>query len=89
MEEKKVYIATQSPLLNTVEDFWRMVWEQQSRTILMLNPVTQHGKVRSLRTELFLFQQKALILSTLCVIYSCKSCYSWYNEKLVHIKSDV
>lgn len=44
MGAKKVYIATQSPLVNTVNDFWRMVWEQQSRSILMLNPVTQYGK---------------------------------------------
>jgi receptor-type tyrosine-protein phosphatase R len=45
MGEKRVYIATQSPMVNTVDDFWRMVWEQQTRTILMLNPMTSQGKV--------------------------------------------
>ncbi|XP_052792917.1 uncharacterized protein LOC128226869 isoform X1 [Mya arenaria] len=44
MGEKCVYIATQSPLVNTVEDFWTMVWQQQSRVILMLNPLTPNGK---------------------------------------------
>ena len=41
-----MYIATQSPMMNTAEDFWRLVWEQGSRVILMLNPLTETGKVR-------------------------------------------
>ena len=37
------YIATQGPLQNTVEDFWRMVWEFKCRVILMLCPLTEEG----------------------------------------------
>ncbi|KAJ2743197.1 hypothetical protein GGI20_003924 [Coemansia sp. BCRC 34301] len=34
------YIATQGPLKHSVGDFWRMVWEQQVRAVVMLaNPV--------------------------------------------------
>ncbi|OWF52300.1 receptor-type tyrosine-protein phosphatase F-like [Mizuhopecten yessoensis] len=40
----KTYIATQAPLHKTVRDFWRMVWEQQSRVILMLAPMQQNGQ---------------------------------------------
>jgi len=43
---KDTYIATQSPLVNTVEDFWRMIWEQQSRTIIMLNTKLPSGKYK-------------------------------------------
>ncbi|XP_048731767.2 uncharacterized protein LOC125648822 [Ostrea edulis] len=35
------YIATQEPLSNTIGDFWRMVWEQQSRVIIMLTAVNE------------------------------------------------
>ncbi|XP_052279616.1 mucin-4-like isoform X2 [Dreissena polymorpha] len=44
MGERKVYIATQSPLVNTVNDFWRMVWQEQSRVVLTLNPLGANGK---------------------------------------------
>uniref|UniRef100_A0A1I7ZUX3 Tyrosine-protein phosphatase domain-containing protein n=1 Tax=Steinernema glaseri TaxID=37863 RepID=A0A1I7ZUX3_9BILA len=35
--QRNAYIATQAPLPNTVSDFWRMVWEQESSIIAMLN----------------------------------------------------
>jgi netrin-G3 ligand len=40
----RAYIATQGPLRNTVEDFWRLVWEQQSYIIVMLTNVQERGK---------------------------------------------
>lgn len=40
---KGYYIACQAPLQNTIEDFWRMVWEQQSKLILMITHLFENG----------------------------------------------
>ncbi|CAH1795882.1 unnamed protein product [Owenia fusiformis] len=42
-DEARCYIATQAPLEDTVNDFWRMVWEQQSQVIIMLTDLEEHG----------------------------------------------
>nr|CAG25453.1 putative tyrosine phosphatase protein [Toxoneuron nigriceps polydnavirus] len=35
-EERMGFIATQAPLRTTVEDFWRMVWSENTKMIVML-----------------------------------------------------
>uniref|UniRef100_A0A0A1XCL8 protein-tyrosine-phosphatase n=1 Tax=Zeugodacus cucurbitae TaxID=28588 RepID=A0A0A1XCL8_ZEUCU len=37
------YIATQAPLETTVADFWRMIWEQQSRVIIQATDLYENG----------------------------------------------
>nr|XP_054764205.1 receptor-type tyrosine-protein phosphatase F-like [Lytechinus pictus] len=42
-QRKNMYIATQGPLPNTIPDFWRMIWESQTATIVMLTEMSQKG----------------------------------------------
>lgn len=41
----KAYIATQGPKRNTVNDFWRMVWQENVKYIVMVANVDENGKV--------------------------------------------
>ncbi|CAG4955544.1 unnamed protein product [Parnassius apollo] len=40
---RNYYILCQAPMSNTVVDFWRMIWEQNSRVIVMLTEYMENG----------------------------------------------
>jgi tyrosine-protein phosphatase 2/3 len=43
----KRYIATQAPIPATFNDFWRLVWEQDVRIIVMLTAESEGGQLKS------------------------------------------
>ena len=43
-KQRNAYIATQGPLRHTVPDFWRMLWEFKSKTVVMLCNSEEEGE---------------------------------------------
>uniref|UniRef100_A0A2K5I2M5 Receptor-type tyrosine-protein phosphatase S n=1 Tax=Colobus angolensis palliatus TaxID=336983 RepID=A0A2K5I2M5_COLAP len=74
---QNAYIATQGPLPETFGDFWRMVWEQRSATIVMMTRLEEKSRIKcdqywpNRGTEIYGFIQVTLLdtieLATFCV----------------------
>ena len=44
--KRRAFIATQGPLPDTTDDFWRMIWEQKCATIIMLTREREVGRIK-------------------------------------------
>jgi len=42
---RKEYIATQGCLPVTIADFWRMIWQEKTKIIVMVTELVEMGKV--------------------------------------------
>ncbi|XP_067902158.1 tyrosine-protein phosphatase non-receptor type 5 isoform X2 [Heterodontus francisci] len=42
--EEKVYIATQGPTVNTVSDFWTMIWQERSTIVVMITNLEEKNE---------------------------------------------
>lgn len=45
-KERKKFICAQGPMDNTVNEFWRMVWEQHLELVLMLTNLEEYSKTK-------------------------------------------
>ncbi|CAI8031812.1 Receptor-type tyrosine-protein phosphatase kappa [Geodia barretti] len=44
--KEQQYIATQGPLPNTTVDFWRMVWQERSQSIVMVTNLVEGNRIK-------------------------------------------
>ncbi|CAG2121279.1 unnamed protein product, partial [Medioppia subpectinata] len=45
-KRRKVFICAQGPTQKTVNDFWRMIYEQKCRVIVMLTGIEEQGRIK-------------------------------------------
>lgn len=62
---KRSFIATQMPLKDTAVDFWRLLYEQQVSTIVMLNQLgsDKPKEVQHMSIKIFLYTMYNINLS--------------------------
>ena len=42
---RRIFVGTQGPLPGTIDDFWRLMWQENSRVIVMITNEVESGKV--------------------------------------------
>ena len=46
-QQREAFILTQAPLENTIQDFWRMLWEYEVISVVMISSAKEHDMVSS------------------------------------------
>ncbi|RMC19412.1 hypothetical protein DUI87_04022 [Hirundo rustica rustica] len=78
--KQNAYIATQGALPETFGDFWRMMWEQQGATVVMMTKLEERSRIKkvieSVVTDHSVLHEDLLVgLYLLALISSQSGCY--------------
>lgn len=60
---RKEFIAAQGPLPATVKEFWRMIWEKNVQTLVMLTRCNEQGRVSTDTSTACLYAQEHYVLA--------------------------
>lgn len=76
--QQKAYIATQGPLAETTEDFWRMLWENNSTIVVMLTKLREMGRVRHKRAWPPTFDHVVVTINHLTHCLKQEKCHQYW-----------
>ncbi|XP_058415172.1 receptor-type tyrosine-protein phosphatase R [Diceros bicornis minor] len=77
--EEKAFIATQGPMINTVNDFWQMVWQEDSPVIVMITKLKEKNE----KCVLYWPEKRGIYGKVEVLVASVKECDNYTVRNLV------
>ncbi|XP_069109356.1 uncharacterized protein [Argopecten irradians] len=88
VRNEKAYIATQGPKTNTLEDFWRMIWQNKCGKIVMLANLMELGKIKCITYWAAKeSDEEPLELSQFQVKLQEETAYAFYTIRTISLKN--
>ncbi|CAF1466097.1 unnamed protein product [Rotaria magnacalcarata] len=84
-EKANVYIATQGPMINTMNDFWKMIWEKDVSVLVMITNIKECGRVKC---DIYWPQEGAQTYGTIQVTLVRTISLAYYIKRVFLIRSE-
>ncbi|XP_029453042.1 receptor-type tyrosine-protein phosphatase R [Rhinatrema bivittatum] len=79
--EMKAFIATQGPMINTVNDFWQMVWQEDAPVIVMITKLKEKNE----KCVLYWPEKRGIYGKVEVLVNSVKEC-DYYTVRQLTLK---